>query len=200
MTRPNRKAKAGRGALTLLMALLIASALVRIGAGTNAALAQVDLSEALTLPTRAAPVPNEAKPTSDADVKTLLDALQAREARVEEREQQANTRAKALEVAQAEVERRIAALEEAEQRLRNTLSIAQTAAEDDLSKLTTVYENMKPKEAAAVFEAMEPTFAAGFLGRMRADVAARILAGLDPQTAYSISAILAGRNAEAPKD
>jgi len=132
-------------------------------------------------------------------ISSLLEALQEREARVKEREQQQAMRKKALDIAQVEVERRIVALEQTEQKLRKTLAHAETAAEDDLARLTTVYENMKPKDAAALFEAMEPEFAAGFLARMRPDVAAKVMSGLDPQAAYSISAILAGRNARAPK-
>ena len=57
---------------------------------------------------------------------------------------------------------------------------------------------MKPKDAAALFEEMSPEFAAGFLGLMRADAAALIMTGLEPTTAYSISVILAGRNANVP--
>ncbi|MEP4475030.1 MAG: hypothetical protein ABJ024_08265, partial [Lentilitoribacter sp.] len=79
------------------------------------------------------------------------------------------------------------------------MALANTAAEDDLVRLTAVYENMKPKDASALFEQMEPGFAAGFLGRMRADAAAGILSGLSPQVAYSISVILAGRNADIPE-
>ena len=47
---------------------------------------------------------------------------------------------------------------------------------------------------------MTPEFAAGFIGRMRADAAAAIMAGLSPQAAYTISVILAGRNARAPTE
>jgi flagellar motility protein MotE (MotC chaperone) len=46
---------------------------------------------------------------------------------------------------------------------------------------------------------MDPDFAAGFLGRMRPAAAAGIMAGLSPQKAYTISVLLAGRNAQAPK-
>ena len=55
-------------------------------------------------------------------------------------------------------------------------------------------------EAAALFEEMDPRFAAGFLGRMPAPAAAAIMAGLSPKTAYSFSVLLAGRNANAPRD
>ena len=82
--------------------------------------------------------------------------------------------------------------------LADTISVADSAAEEDLSQLTAVYENMKPADAAALFETMEPDFSAGFVGRMRPEVAAAIMALLAPETAYAISAILAGRNANAP--
>ena len=59
---------------------------------------------------------------------------------------------------------------------------------------------MNAKEASVLFEAMAPEFAAGFLGRMRADAAAAVMAGLEPETAYAISVLLAGRNAAVPSD
>ncbi|NHX27768.1 hypothetical protein HA397_27890, partial [Escherichia coli] len=88
----------------------------------------------------------------------------------------------------------------AEDSLRATLTLAETAAESDLARLTAVYENMKPKDAAGLFEQMSPDFAAGFMGMMRPDAAAQIMAALDPATAYSISVVLAGRNARATPD
>jgi flagellar motility protein MotE (MotC chaperone) len=56
---------------------------------------------------------------------------------------------------------------------------------------------MKPKDASLLFERMSPDFAAGFLGRMRPDAAAAIMSGLPPELGYSISVLLAGRNADA---
>ncbi|WP_299592107.1 hypothetical protein [uncultured Tateyamaria sp.] len=189
-----------RGSIAFLVALLAGSAVIRVGISANSALAEVDLAGGFSLPLSANPEKPEPNFGHKPDVKPLLDALLARENKVSEREGELAARSKALDVAQLEIERRLTALEGAEQRLRQTLSIAQTAAEDDLSKLTMVYENMKPKDASALFEAMEPAFAAGFLGRMRPEAAAKIMAGLKPQSAYSISAILAGRNARAPKN
>ena len=200
MTSKSKRPFARRGSIALLVALLAGSAVLRIGMGANSALAEVDFADGLSLPLGtkpSEPVPTEKE---DTDIKPLLDALLAREARVAEREDALAARSKALDVAQEEIERRLVALENTEERLRQTLTIAQTAAEDDLSKLTTVYENMKPKDASALFQAMEPAFAAGFLGRMQPEAAAKILAGLEPQAAYTISAILAGRNARAPKN
>ena len=192
------KLKKGRfGSLFLIVVLLVGSATLRVALGTTQAIAKTkEHAEA-----KPASTPEKVRmaQADTTDTTALLDAIRAREKRVQEQELKQQLRAKSLDVAQHEIERRIEALEMAEKRLRATLAQADTAAEDDVARLTTVYENMKPKDAAALFEAMEPAFAAGFLGRMRPDAAAGIMAGLNPQAAYTISVILAGRNANAPK-
>ncbi|MEM9708776.1 MAG: hypothetical protein AAF871_08275 [Pseudomonadota bacterium] len=134
------------------------------------------------------------------DVDQVIAALDGREARVAQREAQLDTRAEALALIEVRIDEKIARLEDAEAELRDTIALAERAAEDDLTQLTSVYENMGPEEAAALFDQMTPEFAAGFLGRMRADIAAAVLSGLEPTKAYEISVILAGRNALVPTE
>lgn len=201
-----RKAKPGlkrngRGTVMIIAALLSASAILRLGSEAGSAVA-----EAVSAPTHAEEAEVLVEPPVDepgqmdrVEMGRLLSALRDREARIAQREEKIAMRSKALSVADSEIAKRMAALAQMEENLRRTLALADGAAEKDLSRLTTVYENMKPKEAAVLFEAMEPDFAAGFLGRMRPDAAASVLAGLSPEAAYSISVILAGRNATAPK-
>ena len=189
--------KTGKGSVLLICFLFIGSAAIRIGIGAGQAVA-------VEAPVMAAEEVVEEEPTTStiADAETLavmLDAFQKREAKIEEMERKMAIRQKALTVADEEIERRLAELEQAEQSLRSLMAVADTAAEDDIARLTAVYENMKPKDAAALFEEMEPAFAAGFLGRMRADAAAGIMTSLSPEKAYTISVILAGRNANLPR-
>jgi flagellar motility protein MotE (MotC chaperone) len=183
-----------RGSLAIVVSLFICSAIFRIALNASEALAQTKTDE---LPT-SAPAPQDS--AAEQTDPTYLQAILKREQDAKLLEAELATRKKALDVAKFEIERRIDALKEAESQLSATLSKANTAAEDDVLQLLKVYETMKPKDSAALFEAMEPTFAAGFLGRMRPDAAANIMAGLDPKVAYTISIILAGRNANAPKD
>jgi flagellar motility protein MotE (MotC chaperone) len=197
--KARRKRRPGRGALWLIAMVFLASAVIRLVSGTGAAIAR-EMSE-LTH----GDVAEEHSATSelcktDAETSALLEALLKREKDVEERELMLAQKVKAVELARTEVMQNMAALEDAEARLEATMTRSQSAAEDDLAKLTAVYESMKPKEAAALFEAMSPDFAAGFLGRMRSDAAGAIMAGLTPETAYTISVILAGRNARAPSE
>lgn len=202
--RTGRRAgrRAGRGALGVIVLLLVASAGLRVALGTGEAMAR-EAAETAESPsgvedsTRAGP---ETACEVPEDMAALLSALQERKARLDAREAEIGARLQALNVADREIDRKMQALVAAEEELRATLALADEAAEGDLTRLTAVYENMKPKQAAALFEQMDPQFAAGFLGRMRPDAAAEVMAGLDPQTAYAISVILAGRNANAPTE
>ena len=187
----------GRGSVLLICCLLIGSAAIRIGSEAGKAVAtESPFPVPATAEVTDAPAGSEeVKP----EFSEMLRAFREREERIERLERQIDMRQKALEVADAEIEKRLQVLQDAENSLRSMLAIADTAAEDDVVRLTSVYENMKPKVAAALFEEMEPAFAAGFLGRMRPDAAAGIMSGLTPNKAYTISVILAGRNADAPK-
>ena len=198
--RPRFK-RNGRGTVMIIAALLVISAILRLGSEAGSAVAEAVSTNPppLERDTSLVASENDADRMDRAELGRLLAALQEREARIADREEQIAMRSKALSIADAEIEKRMAALAQMEENLRQTLALADGAAEEDLARLTTVYENMKPKDAAALFETMEPDFAAGFLGRMRPDAAAAVLAGLSPEAAYSISVILAGRNATAPK-
>ena len=192
MRRAQRRART-RGALLVISALFLASGLVRLGDGMGQAMARATASAPAEGASHAAGQGCE-RPE---DLQILLDALRARDAELALRERHVEDRAQALALADEEIAARLDALAEAEESLRRTLAIAETAAEDDLGRLTRVYETMKPKQAAALFEKMDARFAAGFLARMRPEAAAAIMAGLSPEAAHMFSVVLAGRNAEA---
>lgn len=192
--KPRRNGRPARGSLFIIALFLISSAFVRIGNEAGQAFARGSEPAVVGEGEETGGETCQTAP----DIQLVLDALKAREKRTREREDALEVRLKALSIADREIEKKMAQLVEAEESLRATIALADSAAEDDLSKLTEVYENMKPKDAAALFEEMAPEFAAGFLGRMRPDAAAGVMAGLTPQAAYTISVILAGRNAEVP--
>ena len=187
---------AGRGTLWAIALLLATSGLLRLNGSIGTALAQE--VEKMTNHEEAPAAPEPQSCPAESDITAVLNRLKERERQLDAREGVLADRAQALAVAEAEVKENLDALTRAEASLKSTMAMAETAAEDDLSRLTAVYENMKAKEAAALFETMDPQFAAGFLGRMRPEAAAAIMAGLKPETAYTISVVLAGRNANVP--
>ncbi|NOE33945.1 hypothetical protein [Ruegeria sp. HKCCD7318] len=186
-TRPNARPRAG--VLAVISLLMLGSAAIRIG---------LEAGPALAKPAEPKAVEHTPKALETRDVQALLTELLRREKQVTQREDALRDQEKALEIAGQAIETRLVALQEAEEALRATLAVADNAAENDLTRLTDVYQTMKPKDAAALFETMDATFAAGFLSRMPPDSAAGILAGLSPEAAYTISVVMAGRNASAP--
>jgi len=178
--------------------LLIGSATLRLGVQAGPAVTR-EISHTDPDPAKSLEESHKVTASSE-DMQLLLTTLQEREARLKRREMQIEDRMKALEIADTAIERKLQALVEAEESLGATLALADGASEEDLMRLTDVYEKMKPKDAAALFEEMAPEFAAGFLGRMRSTAAASVMAGLSPKAAYTISVILAGRNATVPKE
>ena len=194
--RPRRRNK---GVLAVIGGLLIASAVARLAVQAGAAFALEPSGDQAGQPAAKHDAQDPLSCAAEEDIAPILEALRQREERVATREEAIQARMQALSVAEAEIERKLVAMEEAEQKLRATLATAQSAAEDDVERLTQVYATMKPKQAAILFEEMDPEFAAGFLARMRPDAAAAIMAGLTPQKAYTISVMLAGRNAGAPR-
>lgn len=197
-SRTERKRRVRRIApLPILAGLLIASCLLRLTDLPAQAIAEE--IAAVMQPSPSAQDATEADPAVPDRIAELLAAFEERETKLAERESAVAERETALADAGSKISAQLVELETAETELGKLLKLAGTAAEDDLAKLTTVYESMKPAEAAALFSTMEPTFAAGFLSRMRPDAAAAVLAGLDPEQAYAISLMLAGRHAEVPR-
>jgi flagellar motility protein MotE (MotC chaperone) len=130
---------------------------------------------------------------------TMLAALREREAELDAEERRLAERRQTLNVAETKLQEQLAAFETAQKNLEATLAMADQAAEKDIARMTTVYENMKPEDAAKIFERMDVSFAAGLLARMRPDLAAEVLTGMNADAAYALTLTIASRNAGVPK-
>lgn len=193
--------------LLFLSLCFVASAAIRVGdfgmaiaqTGTTAAAASSGPREPTVLRPDAHPAPRgatlaEQAAACDAPPGPLLVAIRERVAELDVREQRIAERESLLEVTEARIRAEIERLQEAEQKLAATLALADGASERDVAHLVSVYENMKPKNAAAIFNDMDPKFAAGFMSRMRTDAAAAILGQMQSEAAYAVTAVMAGRH------
>lgn len=185
-----------KGPLTILGIILFTSALIRVEFFDTPAFAQSNIEQA-ALTKEKDPTPTQLQCPEDEDLQRVLDALLSRESNVEVEENRIKQKMESLSAIEDEANRRLEEAKNAEEALRKTMALANKSAETDVAQLTSVYEKMKPKTAAAVFEEMNPNFASGFLGRMNSESAAEIMALLKPQTAYAISVVMAGRNTNA---
>ena len=144
--------------LILISALFFSSAIIRIVIGTT----QVSASDVpIDTATTANSMEEQQVESSDdqsaanfkaGEITALLDALNSREKSLEQREMTVLERENIVKEARIEIEAKLAELQDAEKRLRETIALASVAAEDDLVNLTAVYESMKPKQAALLFE------------------------------------------------
>ena len=179
------------GPLSVLALVFVSASLLKLTSSGQV------LAEGLApeKPEPAAEVADECQPAVPAE---MIAAIQSRERELAAREEDLSLRLIELDDIETQVNQRLAELRAAEEKLSETLSIADSAAEQDLARMTAIYENMKPEQAASVFETMNVDFAAGFLARMKPAAAAAVLASLPPEFAYAISVVVAGRNARAP--
>lgn len=146
------------------------------------------------------PIASKESTVQETNVSELITTLQLRNKQLDAREEDLADRLLMLNSVGARVAEQIERLQFAQEKLANTIAIADSASERDLERLTTVYEKMKAKSAADIFQTMELSFAAGFLSRMKPEAAAGILSELPAEVAYSFSVVMAGRNANAPID
>ena len=183
------------GPMVLILSCFVFSGVIRIGSDGVAIAAELSTLPEEAVSTEPSPVLDE-----EPDIDSLLAAIRTRQEQLLQHEKEITARQLVLNKAEERIRVQLNVLVQAEERLAQTLAIADSAAENDLKKLTEVYEKMKPKKAAEIFGTMEISFAAGFLSRMRPESAAGILSEMSPTDAYSVSVVMAGRNANAPTE
>ncbi|WP_340214113.1 MotE family protein [Dinoroseobacter shibae] len=181
--------------LMVVAIMLVGSAAIRFSEGIGPVMADATRG---AMDSGAAAIRAATEPELDLLQKSLL----SREADLVAQAEIVAAREAAAQAAEEEIARRQAELDAAENELAHAeadlerrVRTAKTANETDIAKLVAVYEAMKPQDAAEVFEAMSPEFASGFLSEMSPNTAAMILADLSPEFAYSVSVLMAGRNA-----
>ncbi len=181
-----------RGVLGIVVMMLIASGMLRLGMVGYAV-----AKETTILESKPDDLSGDA-PKYPENFAKMLDMIEKRTIDLDRKEMALLDREQALDIARKSLDRDLKSLIDAEERLKATINQVDGAAAQDVDRLTAVYQSMKPKMAAAVFEQMDPDFAAGFLAQMNSDAAANIMSELPSELAYAISVVLAGRNANAP--
>lgn len=199
MSRAQSRARVG--ALLILAACFLISALIRVGEVVAALPEGADKSGLINEPaskdTKSAPEAEKDDVRAPGDVVAELrrqrELLAAREAELVEREQQ-------LRVLNARLKERLGELKSERKRLEETAALVNDAAGKDVRRLALMYGQMKPKQAALIFDQMAPSFAAGFMSEMRPEAAALILANMAAERAYAVSLLMAGRNVDRDED
>ncbi len=119
------------------------------------------------------------------DTLKQLDYLNKREADIMEQQ-------RLLETSDRRVREQVAKLKLIKEEIVTSAKLADTTINRESKRLISIYEKMKPKEAANIFNEMAPNIAAELLRTMKEDQSSEILAKMNPKNAYEITLSLAG--------
>ncbi|MCA3369491.1 MAG: MotE family protein [Alphaproteobacteria bacterium] len=130
--------------------------------------------------------------------RALLEQLRARRAELEAREQTIASRELVLAAAERRLGQRIEELTQLQQRLEGMERTRNEREEAGWRGLVRTYENMRPREAAAIFEELELPVVIQILDRMGERKMAPVIGAMRPEKARVLTAELARHRANRP--
>lgn len=128
-------------------------------------------------------VPGDASPAQ----KALLERLQERRQELETRARDLELRENLIKEAEQRLEQRLNEL----RALENPAAAENPAESPKMRNLVTMYENMKPKEAARIFEKLDLTVLTGIAKAMKPAKLSEVLAVMNPDAAQKLTVELA---------
>ena len=121
----------------------------------------------------------------------VLESLLTRRQQLEAREREVQLRERLLEAAEKRVEQRIAELKTIEEKIEASFGKQEEDRKAQLQNLVSMYENMKPKDAARIFDRLDMTVLIGVVQQMKTRKMAPILARMDSAVAERLTVELA---------
>lgn len=151
-------------------------------------------------PVASPPAPAQAMPELPKDpgslTQTEIDLLQklsARREAIEKRERELEMREALAKAAEVKLAAKAAELDRVQQRIEDLMKQHDEKQSEKLDSLVSIYEKMKPRDAARILEGLDMPILIDVLGRMKVLRSAPILASMDPERAREVTARLAER-------
>lgn len=117
----------------------------------------------------------------------ILVALEEEYAKLSDREAEIERREIELKTLAAEVDKKLAAMQELRQELLKLLDRKQQAEQQRLVQLAAIYEKMEPAKAATLISELDQRQAIALLLGIKEKIAGKILDNLDPKIATELS-------------
>jgi flagellar motility protein MotE (MotC chaperone) len=163
-------------------------------------------ADAKAAPPAGLPEARSTAPVSPAE-RALLERLGQRREQLDERQRELETRENLLKAADRKLESRINELKDLEGKPGGSAGGVEATAEQQqaqgLKNLVTMYETMKPKEAARVFDKLELSVLVPVVNAMNPRKMAEVLAAMSPEAASKLTVELATKGqrqqAQAPR-
>ncbi len=132
------------------------------------------------------PIASNDQNYSPSEIQILQD-LSKRRDELNKRAEAIGQREALLKAAGVEVDRKIAEMNKIRSQLEDLLNKQKTAENARIDSLVKIYENMKPKNAAAIFNAMKMADLLPVIAKMNERRSSPILAAMDPDKAREVT-------------
>ncbi|MGF1545630.1 MAG: MotE family protein [Parvularculaceae bacterium] len=143
---------------------------------------------------------DDAQTSAETPGARLAARLTARQAELEARARELDTREATLAAAERRLEARFAEIRIEAERLAQLEAAAATRTTEEFATLSRTYERVRPRDAARIFELLEPSILLPVAAGMRTQALSAVLGEMDPAKAEALTALLAGRTEDAPAD
>ncbi|WP_051961309.1 MotE family protein [Devosia riboflavina] len=160
-------------------------------------------------PPQADAVPQLSTPTGNVDIggsdptlteQVLLDRLAARRTELETYEQELALRASLIDAAEKRANERTATLEALEAQIATLVEERKKLEEEQFTAIVSMYQTMKPKDAAGIFNQLEIDILVRVAKMMSPRKMAPILAAMDTVRAQELTVRLASETSENPEE
>jgi flagellar motility protein MotE (MotC chaperone) len=169
-----------------------------LAASENAAPAPVATAEnqpapqAVTKPARPK-IPGEEDFTSASEIE-VLSSLTKRREDLDKRQAELDMREKLLMATEQRLDQKLAEIKSIQGEVQAAVGTLNDKQTKEIASLVKVYENMKPKDAAAIMQDLDRSILLEVCSRIKEAKMAPILAAMEPSKAREITVLLAKRN------
>jgi flagellar motility protein MotE (MotC chaperone) len=126
--------------------------------------------------------------------RAILERLQERREELDKRARELDIRESLLQAAEKRMDGKLAEMKQTEQRIAVVTQQKDSAQAAQFKGLVTMYENMKPRDAAKIFDRMEPGVLIDIASKIDPRHMADIMAQMTPDTAQRLTVELASRS------
>jgi flagellar motility protein MotE (MotC chaperone) len=125
--------------------------------------------------------------------RAILERLQERREELDKRARELDIRESLIAAAEKRMDGKLVALKETEQRITVATQQKDDAQAAQFKGLVTMYENMKPRDAAKIFDRMEPNVLLDIASKIEPRKMADVMAQMTPDTAQRLTVELANK-------
>ncbi|GAB2183483.1 MotE family protein [Roseibium sp. LAB1] len=123
--------------------------------------------------------------------RAVLESLGKRRESLQEHEGQLDLREKLLQATEERIQKRVNELKKLEERIEAAVGQKQEQEENEIAGLVTMYESMKPKDAARIFNRLSLPVLLKVVRQMKPRKMADILGKMDPEAAERLTVAIA---------